>query len=68
MKANGYKIAPYANLIGADLEGADLQGAYLYEADLGANLERANLERANLGGVIWDKSTIWPEGFTPPDA
>ena len=64
MKANGYKIAPYANLIGADLEGADLQGAYLYEA----NLEGANLERANLGGVIWDESTIWPEGFTPPDA
>ncbi len=62
MEVNGYKIEP-----GADLEGADLEGANL----AGANLTEANLKGADFigffGAAIWDESTVWPEGFTPPE-
>ena len=46
-----------ANLRGADLNGADLTRAYLTDADLTG---------AILDDIIYDDSTIWPEGFTPP--
>ena len=58
-----------ANLYGADLTGADLTGATLYGANLsGANLSGANLTDANLRGARWSRATLWPEGFTPPEA
>ena len=63
-----------ANLRGADLSGADLSGANLYGANLrgadvyGANLSGANLRDANLRGARWSRATLWPEGFTPPEA
>ncbi|AKL73804.1 putative low-complexity protein [Actinobacteria bacterium IMCC26256] len=70
------------NLSGANLRGADLEGSNLWLADLtDANLEdadltnvdltEADLTNANLSGtiltgVLWDETTIWPVGFTPP--
>jgi len=57
MEINGYKIAPQANLYGANLRRADLNGANLYGANLrradlnGANLYGANLRRADLNGA-----------------
>ncbi len=66
-----------ANLTGADLTVTDLSEAYLLQADLsGSHLNRAdltstnlfgtNLDEANLTQAIYNNSTIWPEGFTPP--
>jgi uncharacterized protein YjbI with pentapeptide repeats len=65
-----------ANLQGADLWGAKLQGADLQHANLrhvtllGANLQEAkNLDMADLTGIVYDKHTQWPAGFTlPPSA
>ncbi len=58
-----------ANLSGADLSGANLSGANLRGANLsGANLTGANLTDANLRGARWSRATLWPEGFTPPEA
>jgi hypothetical protein len=54
MIVNGYRIAPRANLHGADLRGANLsranlQGVNLHDTDLRwADLSRANLKQANL--------------------
>ena len=59
------------NLDGVNLKGADLTEADLTEADLSdtilteANLSDTILTRANLKNIKYDKSTIWPEGFTP---
>ena len=33
-----------------------------------ANLSGAYLSRANLRGARWSRATLWPEGFTPPEA
>ncbi len=71
-----------ANLEGANLSGARLTGSYLTRASLtganmrgadlsdalmrGANLRGADLSDANLVGALWDVSTIWPDGYTPP--
>ena len=58
-----------ANLRGANLSGADLTDANLTDANLrGANLSGANLTGANLRGARWRRATLWPEGFTPPEA
>ena len=63
-----------ANLTRADLSGADLYGANLSRANLrganlsGANLSGADLTDANLRGARWSRATLWPEGFTPPEA
>ena len=63
-----------ANLSGAYLSRADLSGADLYGANLrganlsGANLSGADLTDANLRGARWSRATLWPEGFTPPEA
>ncbi len=47
-----------------DLSEADLHEAFLNEADLcNANLTNANLGGADLSGAIYNKKTIWPEGF-----
>ena len=48
-----------ANLAGANLAGANLAGV---------NLTDANLTGANLRGARWSRATLWPEGFTPPEA
>jgi len=56
-----------AKLSGSDLRGADLRGASLYIANLSlARLTQANLRGADLRGILYDSTTIWPEGFTPP--
>ena len=51
-----------ATLVGADLEGADMRRANL----AGADLRCSRLTGAELGGVRYDASTKWPDGFTPP--
>lgn|GEM_PF-1082947 len=67
-----------AILVGVDLSGADLSGANFTNANLtNANLSEAvlfgtdftgvRLTWTNLQFVLWDDSTIWPSGFTPPD-
>lgn len=53
-----------ANLQGADLMAADLQEAELHEADL----QGAELYEADLQGALYNKSTIWPDGFDPEAA
>jgi len=55
-----------ANLEEANLKQVDLAGANLRKANLvGTNLEGADLENAVLEGVVYDSTTIWPEGFIP---
>ena len=60
-----------SDLVGADLKGANLKDAFLYlsnlaRADLrGANLTGAELRATNMFDVIYDESTVWPEGFKP---
>ena len=55
-----------ADLRDAVLCGANLRGADFCSADLrGADLRGTNLEDANLTGVIHDRRTRWPEGWTP---
>ncbi|MFF2883978.1 pentapeptide repeat-containing protein [Bacillus toyonensis] len=67
-----------AKLNGADLISADLSGANLSEADVwkadfsGANLSNANMSclrinEATFEGALYDKNTIWPEGFNPEE-
>ena len=67
-----------ANLAGVDLSGADLSGANFTGASLtnanlsetvlfGTDFTGVRLSRTNLQFVLWDDSTIWPSGFTPPD-
>jgi hypothetical protein len=59
--------AALAKLNGADLTGSDLTDADLSGADLsGANLRECRLERAHFDAAIWDDTTRWPSGFTPP--
>jgi hypothetical protein len=55
------------NFRGADLSGADLTPNNLAVAtDLtGADLTGARLNGTKLGGILWDASTIFPEGFIP---
>jgi uncharacterized protein YjbI with pentapeptide repeats len=57
-----------ADLQGADFSGANLQGSVLIQSELqGANLREARgLTPEQLAKAIWDESTIWPEGFSPP--
>jgi hypothetical protein len=59
-----------ANLQGAFFREAKLQGAFLLGADLqGANLlEVEGLTTDQVAGAIWDETTQWPEGFSPPAA
>ncbi|MDT7765704.1 MAG: hypothetical protein QOC63_5124 [Mycobacterium sp.] len=67
----------FSNLTGADLSSTDLTKADLFHADLtgatlnnavftGADLTEAQLTRTTLDGVVYDSSTKWPSGFTPP--
>lgn len=47
----------------ANLTGANLQKASLQRVDLrGANLTGADLQGAKLQGVVWDKTSILPDG------
>ena len=56
-----------ANLTGANLNRADLTDAILTGADLtSADLYGAKLNGAVLDGIIYNDSTVWPYGFTPP--
>ena len=61
------------NLRGADLRRTQFDYCTLSESDLtGADLTGAQLESpfqggsTKLGAIVYDESTIWPEGFTPP--
>lgn len=69
-------ILEFANLKGANLksanfEGAGLSDAHLENADLmeanlkGVYLKGAYLNGASLTSAIYDKNTVWPEGFDP---
>jgi hypothetical protein len=70
-KLRGARLA-YAHLWRAGLSGADLRGAHLANADLtraslcGTDLSGADLAGANLADVVYDGTTIWPNGFMPP--
>jgi uncharacterized protein YjbI with pentapeptide repeats len=56
-----------AELDSADLSGANLTDALLAPADLsGADLSDADLRGADLTGVVYDSSTIWPQGVERP--
>jgi uncharacterized protein YjbI with pentapeptide repeats len=58
-----------ANLLGADLSWADLKGANLRGADLKrADLRGARLQGADLTNAIYDRYTLWPEGYDPDEA
>lgn len=52
----------HADLRGTNLTRAALDGATL----LGADLTDAELRDASLRDVIYDHTTQWPHGFTPP--
>ncbi len=61
------------SLVAANLRGANLADAYLHCANLflahleGADLSGADLSSANLKDVDWDETTVWPDGFVPPE-
>ena len=46
----------YAELQEADLRGANLQGAIFLDISF-----------TGLTGAIYDRDTLWPEGFDPDD-
>jgi len=58
-----------AELPGADLRDSNLANARLESADLrGAQLQRADLRGASLAGTrlegaLYDRRTLWPDGF-----
>jgi uncharacterized protein YjbI with pentapeptide repeats len=55
------KIAPQANLTGADLSGLNLR-----DVDLsGANLTGASLKDTKLLGACYNQSTTFPKNFQP---
>jgi uncharacterized protein YjbI with pentapeptide repeats len=73
----GEAFLRFAHLSRASLEDVRLKDANLVSADLsGARLAQVNLIGATLGGadlssvifeeICYDKTTTWPEGFTPP--
>jgi hypothetical protein len=56
----------HGDLSGANLQGADLTGADFSGADLsGVNLAGANVTGASFSEAIYDKNTIFPDGFHP---
>ncbi|MBI1785067.1 pentapeptide repeat-containing protein [Candidatus Sumerlaeota bacterium] len=61
----------HALMLQADLNGADLGFSDLRAAQLaGADLRKTNLHGARMKGVylldaIYDRDTVWPEGFNP---
>jgi len=56
---------PGASFKGADLTEAILRDAFLAGADLS---EVTGLDIADLHGVHFDDTTLWPEGFKPPQS
>lgn len=52
----------FANLMFADLTGADMTGVMLN----GACLRNAILTDVTMPTCMYDKRTMWPDGFTPP--
>lgn len=62
-----------ATLISADLSGADLTGSDVWNADFrGANLSDAKINCLRINdamfeGAVYNKETIWPEGFNYND-
>ena len=52
---------------GAELKGANFSGSNLTGCDFrGARLKWVDFTDAVLTGIIYDETTVWPEGFTPP--
>jgi hypothetical protein len=59
----------FAYFNGADLRGADLTGSELHFACLlGADLTKAKLCDADFKNARYDKDTIFPKGFVPPES
>lgn len=55
------------DLRGADFRGADFRGANLSGANLvGAKFQGADIVGANFDDALWNKYTVWPDGFVPP--
>jgi Pentapeptide repeats (8 copies) len=60
-----------ATILGADLRRVDLRGAVLVNADLraadlrGAILTDAKIDGVRVDGALFDRLTIWPQGFDP---
>jgi uncharacterized protein YjbI with pentapeptide repeats len=68
----------FSKLEDTQLQGANLKGARFYDAKLiRTRLQRADLRGADLSGAeltelrmddaLYDESTKWPDGFSPPD-
>ena len=57
-----------ANLMHAKLIKANLQNACLIEANLKGTLlmEAHGLTQDRVAAAIWDETTRWPDGFSPP--
>ncbi|MEW6659925.1 MAG: pentapeptide repeat-containing protein [Thermodesulfobacteriota bacterium] len=57
-----------ANFQEATLDGVDLQGAHFNGAKLnGSDLKGAiGITPEQVANAIWDETTKWPEGFSPP--
>jgi uncharacterized protein YjbI with pentapeptide repeats len=66
----------YADFVGAHLDRVQLWGAVLSHAKLdnahlaganlrGAKLDGASLKNADVTGAIFDRDTVWPDGFDP---
>ena len=52
------------NLEGADLSYSNLSHTILNDTNLkGANLYGVNIDRTVFNNAIWDRETVWPEGF-----
>ncbi|EPJ3766608.1 pentapeptide repeat-containing protein, partial [Providencia stuartii] len=55
-----------ANLEGANLKNADLFAVNMNNANLkGTNMNASRIMDATFINAIFDKNTIWPEGFSP---
>ena len=58
-----------AGIEGSNLSGADLRGAILAEACLEwTDLSGADLSGAALREALYNKKTVWPDGFDPVQA
>jgi hypothetical protein len=70
-KLHGARL-DYARMWRAGLSGADLREAHMVNADLRranfckADLSGADLSGANLADIVYDSTTTWPSGYTPP--
>ncbi len=56
----------YSNLTGANFQDCTMNGVKLNGSNLsGANFGGCSFKNVSLGGASYDKTTVFPEGFTP---